>query len=517
MFFREELMSGSGVGEDPGVRGGRDDDASAVDGTSARRRMVGLLLMAVLALGLVRLGLYVAHFWTHSLQTDFCVYYTAGQSLNHGLSPYDNNVVADPALWDGKSEYANSRFLYPPLAASLFQPLASMPYATAKVVWGVFILGCFFVSLWVTMRLVGPADRNLKLLCWSAAVWAYPLLANLERGQIDLVTLMLIILAFAASLRATPRGEIGGGLLLALATLLKLHVVLIVPFLLLRRKFRLAAGYAAGGLALGVVSLGVNGVGGVSDYATKHFKRISRYGEYGTVKLDQSKLPPDIIRDGETFTIKDGREYLASVIPLKRASNGSLARSLAEAVRGKGHNVSNGTLSIVLFAAAFSGLALVAWRGMTARRAGDPASELMFWYIPITLTLLCGPFTWIMNVVWLLPLAFVVAREFERAGARRVAGWWSPAMAAAAVGLVLVVLPDPSTLPTDVWLGAALLKKKYLIAELLILAGATAFVRGAAGARPVEAAAFPVQPRPAAGRYLPGSNVDEETEEAVAI
>src|SRR3712207_2929070 len=36
------------------------------DGSAARQRVVGLLLLAVLGLGVVRLGLYLTHFWRHS-------------------------------------------------------------------------------------------------------------------------------------------------------------------------------------------------------------------------------------------------------------------------------------------------------------------------------------------------------------------------------------------------------------------------------------------------------------------
>ena len=64
-----------------------------------------------------------------SLQMDFSAYYTAGEALSVGLSPYVTHVSTDPVIWDGQGRYRHSRFLYPPLVAEILSivDLDSLP------------------------------------------------------------------------------------------------------------------------------------------------------------------------------------------------------------------------------------------------------------------------------------------------------------------------------------------------------------------------------------------------------
>ena len=76
------------------------------------------------------------------VQEDFAAYWVAGGIRRLGLDPYVNHAVAGTvpeALWDG-SVFHHSRFLYPPLAAELFRPLAALPFRAAKIVNGLLNL-----------------------------------------------------------------------------------------------------------------------------------------------------------------------------------------------------------------------------------------------------------------------------------------------------------------------------------------------------------------------------------------
>ncbi len=216
------------------------------------------LLMALVALAALRLASFVATFGGESLQMDFSAFYTAGEALNAGLSPYQNHVQASPGIWDGVDRYQHSRFLYPPLVATLFQPVAHLPYHVAKVAWMVVGLLALIGALLLAMRLIGVRlSEPAAWITWLVALTFHPLLTFLERGQIDSLTLLLLTAAIA--LLCTRRREGTAGLLIAAATLLKLHTVLLLPFLVLRRRRRALIGYAIGGVLILVLSLILNG------------------------------------------------------------------------------------------------------------------------------------------------------------------------------------------------------------------------------------------------------------------
>ena len=87
------------------------------------RLIARAILAVVLAFAVARLVVLARRFGRESVQADFSAFYAAGQAARAGLSPYWTAPDHDPALWDGVSLYHTSRFLYPPLAASLFAPL----------------------------------------------------------------------------------------------------------------------------------------------------------------------------------------------------------------------------------------------------------------------------------------------------------------------------------------------------------------------------------------------------------
>ena len=94
-----------------------------------------VLLIVVLAGLVIRLGLFVADVGQTSLQMDLSSFYAAGQAVDAGLSPYVNHVENEPPIWDGVDRYRHSRFLYPPPAARLFQPLSWIGYHAVKFFW----------------------------------------------------------------------------------------------------------------------------------------------------------------------------------------------------------------------------------------------------------------------------------------------------------------------------------------------------------------------------------------------
>ncbi|HVV53536.1 MAG TPA: glycosyltransferase 87 family protein, partial [Polyangia bacterium] len=144
-----------------------------------RRSPTALAAIAVVALA-------GAWFAARALQQDFAAYFIAGAARARGLDPYVNHVGAagpgvDGRLWDGVATFRHSRFLYPPLVADLFRPLAALPYLAAKSLFTAAMLGA-----WLGAGLLAAGDRRGRTAYFVASALFFPLYRHLERGQLDL-------------------------------------------------------------------------------------------------------------------------------------------------------------------------------------------------------------------------------------------------------------------------------------------------------------------------------------------
>src|SRR5215471_4134312 len=118
----------------------------------ARLARYGLPAAAVALVGGVAAWLSRA-----SAQQDFAAYFVAGAARRAGLDPYVNHAGAPEGagLWDGVALFSHSRFLYPPLVADLFRPLATLPYALAKALFTAAGLAAWAGGAIASARLFG--------------------------------------------------------------------------------------------------------------------------------------------------------------------------------------------------------------------------------------------------------------------------------------------------------------------------------------------------------------------------
>jgi hypothetical protein len=408
----------------------------------------------VLVAAAARLGVLAARFGRESVQADFSAFYTAGQAVRAGRSPYWNALDRDPPLWDGVSRYPTSRFLYPPLAANAFAPLTLLPYASAKHAWMLLSVVSVAAALLLLARAVrAPPEVRLAVLAFACLF--QPTVLHLERGQVDAVTLLLVAAALVPPV-ARGRDAIATGLLLAAAAVLKPIVAGLVPFLLLRRRFRAAAGFALGGLAALLATVVLHGASGLHAYLTRELPRIAAEGE---ARGAGRRLEPAVLerlRAGapEDMVARDGRLY--RIESFRFVTNASLVRPLK---RRLGLRLSPSRLALAVLAGGLIAFSVGSLRGSPAP-GFSPLAELAWWQAAMALLLLAWPVTWAMNVVWLLPAALVVAGGWPIAPAHtRVA------LAAVALGLLLAAVPDAAAYA--VLGGAAQLK--YVAAEALVL------------------------------------------------
>ncbi len=189
----------------------------------------------LLAATLVGLGwnVYYRAVVSEKQRSDFVMLHAAGRAVLDGTDIYE---VRHPRGWP---------FYYPPTMAAAMAPLAVLSLGPAVLVW----YGINVVSLlWVGRRLVQVCDEIAErpIGPWVVAALLVnfgPIAISLQRGQVTLVLLALMVEAFWCYRRGS---SVWCGVWIALATALKVYPGLLILPLLMRRDGRGLVGFGAG-------------------------------------------------------------------------------------------------------------------------------------------------------------------------------------------------------------------------------------------------------------------------------
>jgi len=264
---------------------------------------------------------------------------------------------------------------HPPSAATLFVPLALLPYRSATAAWLVANLGFLVYGLRTLARSLGwrPRAGALALLTSAALLWP-PVLSDLLHGQLTTALLVCIVGSWSA-LRA-ERATLAG-LWLGLGAAIKLLPLLLIPWLLLGRRWRTASVAAAVFTLLSLPPVLRLGAGLWPDYLLRVAPQVAATYQDKMLNLSLYGL---IVRHTVGYSF---------VRPLFAAPTGLLAVLAAATV-----------LLLALGLAAVYG-----------NRSDGDAFDLA-WSVLVVAMLLGSPVTWPMScVLLLLPIA-VFARGF---------------------------------------------------------------------------------------------------------
>src|SRR5258707_10139202 len=197
-----------------------------IDAERARR-------LAWLAMGVYIVGLGISA--TLRKQGEFNVYYRTGHRVLHGLAIYPPDD--------------SDRFLYAPIFAVAFAPLAAIPRHLAQFFF--FAINAFALVelvLGAGVILFGRARRLPAALIVLPVLFAFVFIDNnIEHGQINLPTLALIVWAIIA---AEESRDISAGAMLATAVLIKPFAVLAALYLLVGGRFAVLGWTVVAGVAL---------------------------------------------------------------------------------------------------------------------------------------------------------------------------------------------------------------------------------------------------------------------------
>lgn len=192
----------------------------------------GVLVLACLAATAIVL--------TRPFGYDFAAYLSAARRLLDGEVLYP--LVHRPDPFVGLGEY-----LYEPLVAVAFVPLARIDFTIIATIWTIAE-----AALGVGLAVALARRVALPLRPWvvAATVLFLPLVAEVTLGQLNLVTLVLCLVVWR--LRERPAAA---GILLMIATGLKLLPLALLVFFLFNGRIRLLLWSAGSGLALIALSL----------------------------------------------------------------------------------------------------------------------------------------------------------------------------------------------------------------------------------------------------------------------
>lgn len=178
---------------------------------------------------------------------DFPSFYASSKvTFNDNKSPYSEEALTSVGIEIKQKVYP---YLYPPPSLLAFYPLSLFTYEQGRTLLMVinhlclaaFIYLFFFHILWTdassTNHILSPAALSLAYLMPLVYVLNYKgIIVNFDHGQINLIVLVLMVVSWIAIKNNRAAWLIG--LPLSLAVLLKTYPVVLVLFLVFRRKYQ---------------------------------------------------------------------------------------------------------------------------------------------------------------------------------------------------------------------------------------------------------------------------------------
>jgi hypothetical protein len=268
----------------------------------------------------------------------------------------------------------------------------------------------------LTARIVArrPAGRHADATAVIiAGALFFPLYLHLERGQIDLLLLPLVL---AAWLRR-DRVFVAGGALVLAATF-KPALLGLLPVMLALGYRRWALATTACAAVAAAATFAISGPRLVGAYVTDVLPRAALYGEGGTNEMLRHVEEGDDDEPVERVAL-DGVSYRVTIPPFDGPAAASLPRLIAP-------RSPHWVTSVLPFALLMTGLAWVARRlprrsesdGGDDEVVDDPAieeSQLLLFSAALIGCVVTSPTGWVMSFVWALPIAPLVWTSVGRA------------------------------------------------------------------------------------------------------
>lgn len=198
-----------------------------------RHRHVFYVLFLVVTCGLlVQTAARKGGLWDPERTNDFLAYHQAARACLDG----DLHTAYD---------HPEKPYQYPPSLAALIVPLGLLSYRAALAIWILMLLVLFLVTFRSLDEVLGAPVKGIDKM--MGLLLAFRLLqSDFANSNANTLVLALVVLGFLAVRRDRA---VLGGLLLSLAAAIKVFPILLAPWLLYKKRFRLSLSFL-GGLVL---------------------------------------------------------------------------------------------------------------------------------------------------------------------------------------------------------------------------------------------------------------------------
>jgi hypothetical protein len=215
----------------------------------------------------------------HILPADFIYFYGVGRIANqypltklydYSLQLKIFNEIYRIPLHDGA--YGPSP--YPPFVGLFFSLFARLPIIPAYFLWAFVSLTLYVAGIAAAVKAVFPVERlKISLLFCFALAFAPFLYNTLANGQ--LASIAVFSVGFAILLERQPM-RFSSGLALSLLAYKPTLLLLVVPMLLITRRFRTFSGFVTGAALLGLLATAFGGL----QIWRAYFQFLSFFGRF---------------------------------------------------------------------------------------------------------------------------------------------------------------------------------------------------------------------------------------------
>ncbi|XVJ60552.1 MAG: DUF2029 domain-containing protein [Tepidisphaera sp.] len=177
---------------------------------------------------------------------------------NPGKGDFEHFYHAARAMMLGQDIYASHTrgYIYPPLLAMLLRPLAGFDLRPAQLAWAgvnlLMVAGTVMLSLQIAVKRLGIPREKLTFIGIAAVALILgfePIRQEIEEGQTDTI----VALCLVGALAALDRKPLLAGVLIGLGANIKYQALVVVPYLLIRRRWAAAASTAVSTAAFALI------------------------------------------------------------------------------------------------------------------------------------------------------------------------------------------------------------------------------------------------------------------------
>jgi hypothetical protein len=332
-----------------------------------------VICWSLLLIGFV-LPLTTTFIYSHHLpDADFMGFYSLGRILNeHPVqSLYDYELLKQVSRQVHPGNWTCGLLPYPPVVALFFRPFAMLPVWAAYLLWVFLSVALYAFALKLTIARFFPLDPLHRSLLYCLAFSYFPFITDTAaNGQLSAIGFFALALTIREdSLDHGFRSGLAFSLCIYKPTLL----VLLLPMLLLTRRWKALAGFASGASALAAITTAFEGFA----IWPVFFHAIFSYGQVATGARASSIRPLSKYVDLTSFSL---------LLPGGRS----------------------GPMLILLFAVISAAILALLWFWRESSRNGCAYNQVL-WAATITWTLLLNVYVPIYDTILVILAALLTA------------------------------------------------------------------------------------------------------------